>query len=438
MTLWGRRRVGKTALLSTFAKDKRAIYLYGTRTAEPDILRDLSLQAAAVFADPYLRAAPFPSWDAALDYLTSRAMDDRLLVVLDEFPYLCEATRGLDSIVQRWWDRVQGTANLALILAGSAFSFMEGLVGARGALHGRRTSQVAVEPFDYYDSARFFLHLSPADRVRAYACFGGVPAYLRHWIPDRTLAQQVQQTILTPGHILFDEATELLRTEFHQEALYAAILRAIAAGEKRPSDIARAVGRHSADEIFDHLRRLQSLQLVRREVPVTDTLRLRSQRVLYHLSDPYLRFWFRFVGPLQGFLQLGRSEQVWDDEVLPALDEFVAQTTWKEVCMQHLWRRLAAGQITAQFSELGRWWDSGDEIDLVGLWHGRATVVGECKWTVGPLGLNVLASLQRKAAKLPIEEPPLWLLASRSGFDPALVERAVGGDVLLLTPEDIY
>ncbi|MGI8554719.1 MAG: ATP-binding protein [Dehalococcoidia bacterium] len=438
VTLWGRRRVGKSTLLSRLTQGKRSIYLYGTRMAERDILTGLALEIAEVLDDPYLRAAPFPSWDAALAYLASRARQERLLVIFDEFPYLCDVTPGLDTLVQRWWDGIDQHLNLMLVLAGSGFSFMEGLTGARGALHGRRTAQVEVHPFDYLDASRFFPHLQPEDRVRAYAGFGGIPAYLRSWRSAGGLAEHVQQTLLSPGHFLFREGEELLRTEFHQEALYASILRAVAGGEERPSDIARAVGRHSADEIFDHLRRLQELRFLRREVPVTERLRPRSQRVLYRLDDPYLRFWFRFVSPYQSYLQLGRATELWEREIRPALDEFVARTTWEDVCAQHLWRRLAGERFPVRFAQLGRWWDGADEIDLAGLWQGRATVVGECTWTNSRVGEGVLTELQKKAHKLQLDESPLWVLASRSGFTEELQHRNSQENLLLLTPADLF
>jgi hypothetical protein len=438
VTLWGRRRVGKSTLLSHFATGKRSVYLYGTRMTERDVLTDLALQASDAFSDSYLRSAPFPTWDAALDYLAERGRNERLLVVLDEFPYLCEVTQGLDTLVQRWWDRIHRASKVMVVLAGSGFSFMEGLTGAQGALHGRRTAQVAVHPFDYRDASQFFPHLSPEDRVRAYSCFGGVPAYLRHWTGDGALPEQVQRTVLSPGHVLFREAEELLRTEFHQEALYASILRAVANGEERPSDIARAVGRHSADEIFDHLRRLQELRFLRREVPVTEWERTRTQRVLYRLADPYLRFWFRFVSPYQSFLQLGKGGEVWEREIAPTLDEFVSRSTWEEVCMQYLWRRLRVDDIDAKFSHLGRWWDPKDEIDLVGLWRGKASLVGECKWSSTPVDLGVLNGLKQKAVKLPMRGEPLWVLASRSGFEPQLQDLAAGGRVLLITPGEMF
>lgn len=438
VTLWGRRRVGKSTLLSHFCLGKRAVYLYGTRMAERDILADLALQTADTVDAPYLRAAPFPNWESALEFLEAASRAERLLLVLDEFQFLCEVTPGLDTLVQRWWDRVHRSANLVVVLAGSAFSFMEGLTGATGALHGRRTAQVDVHPFDYLDAARFFPHLRTQDRVRAYACFGGIPAYLRDWEGKRGLAETIRATLLSPGHFLFREGEELLRTEFHQEALYTSILRAVAARQERPSDIAQAVGRKSVNEILDHLRRLQDLHFLRREVPVTELQRPRTQRVLYRLADPYLRFWFQYVSPYQSFVQLGRGGDVWEREIHPTLDEFVARTAWEEVCAQALWRRLAAGALPASFAQLGRWWDGKDELDLVGLWKGQVSVIGECKWSVRPVGERVFIDLQRKAQKLPVVERPLWVLGSRSGFEPVLRLRAEHGDLLLMDVSGLY
>lgn len=438
VTVWGRRRVGKSTLLAHFAAGKRAVYLYGTRIAERDLLAALSLQVADVVGDDYLRAAPFPTWDTALDYLAQQALRERLLVIFDEFPYLCEGTAGLDTLVQRWWDRIHRNGNLMLVLAGSAFTFMQGLTGYGGALHGRRTAQLAIHPFDYFDAAFFYQEFDPSERVRAYACYGGIPAYLQFIDPNVSLPANLLRTALAPGHMLFREAEELLRTEFHQEALYSSILRAIATGEERPSDIARAVGRHSANEVFDHLQRLIELRFVRREVPVTEAEQARNQRVLYRLADPYLRFWFRFVSPFRSLLQLGQGDAVWEREIAPALQEFVARTAWEEICTQHLWRRIATRSLPAPVAQLGRWWDKHDEIDLVGLWGGKATLVGECKWTAAPVDETVLLALQVKAQKLPVDAPPLWVLASRSGFTPAVRRRAQLDNMLLLEPDDLF
>jgi AAA+ ATPase superfamily predicted ATPase len=438
VTVSGRRRVGKSALLSRFAHGKRAVYLYGTRIAEPDILENLAIESAAAFGLDYLRSNPFPNWSGALDFLTEQVRTQRTLIILDEFPYLCEVTRGLDTLVQRWWDRHGQASNVMLVIAGSTLSFMSELTSYAGALHGRRTGQMSVEPFDYTNAARFFAHLEPVDRVRAYACFGGTPAYLRYWRPEWDLAEAVQSTYLRADHLLFREGEDLLRTEFHQEALYASILRAVASGERRPSDIARAAGRQGVNEIAEHLRKLQDLHYLRREVPITEWERPRSQRVQYRLNDPYLRFWFQFVSPNQSALQLGRARPVWESRISPHLDEFAARTAWEEVCTQFLGQTAMVDSGRLRFNRLGRWWDGQDEIDLVGTLDKRVTLVGECKWSSAPVDERTLLGLRRKALKLELDDEPLWVLASRSEFTPELRRRADIDNVLLFTPGEMY
>jgi AAA+ ATPase superfamily predicted ATPase len=437
VTVWGRRRVGKSTLLARFAPGRRAIYVYGTRLPEQAVLADLASQVAQVFDEPFLQSASFPNWTAALDYLLSRARQERLLLILDEFPYLCEATPGLDTLVQRWWDQQASGADVMIVIAGSSFGAMQALTGLTGALHGRRTAQLDLRPFDYWDSSAFYPHLSTADRVRAYACVGGMPAYLRHWQPDESLPAFIIRTLLDPHHPLGTEGEDLVRTEFHHEALYAAILRAVAGKAERASAIARLIGRNSVAEIADALRRLQEMHLLIREVPITDHDNPRPRQTLYRLADPYLRMYYHFVAPQRALLQLGQGQAVWQRAIAPAFDAFVASTTWEEVARQALWRRIAADALPVPVAQLGRWWDGDSEFDLVGLWEGRATLVGECKWTNAPLSFGDFLRLRQRSNALPLAERPLWVLASRAGFSREVLQHQ-GEQMLLLTPNECY
>jgi hypothetical protein len=437
VTLWGRRRIGKSRLLARFARDKRAIYLYGLRRSEADILRDLSVEAARVLGDPYLARAPFPDWSAALDRLTQATETERLLVVLDEFPYLNDSTPGLDTIVQRWWDRDGAKADLMLVIAGSSFSLMNELTGVRGALHGRRTAQLEVGAFDFVDAAAFYPHLQSVDRIRAYACLGGVPAYLQFWEPDQSIEQHLRSTVLRPDHVLFREPEMLLQTEFHQESTYSSILRAIAAGAHRPSEIALAVGKHSAADIFDHLERLRDLHIVARQVPITEQHQARQHRPHYVLADPFLRFWFRFVAPFQSLIQLGGGDQVWTREIAPALDEWVGRTTWEDVIIQAIWRLVQNSSISTPIGTVGRYWDKDTEIDVLGMWNDQVTLIGECKWTNDPLDERILFDLRRKSAKLKLSPDATVVLASRSGFTDGVRRRAETEPLVLLDPSTL-
>ena len=173
-------------------------------------------------------------------------------------------------------------------------------------------------------------------------------------------------------------------------------------------------------------------------MPITERHRLRSQKVLYKLNDPYLRFWNRFVSPDQSSIQLGYAEEVWATRVAPRVDEFVARTTWEELCTRHVQRTATLHNSHIRFNDIGRWWDAQDEIDIVGVRDNTVTLVGECKWSVQPVDERVLPALQTKARKLNLSGEPLWVLAGRSGFTYELRQRAEAGDVLLITPEDLY
>lgn len=437
VTVWGRRRVGKTALLSRFAQDKPGLYVYGTGVTEAAALEAFARTAAETLQEPLLRQTAFQSWTAALDYVSSRVGQDRFLFLLDEFPYLASASQGLDTVLQRWWDLQGSSSRMCVIVSGSAFGFMRQLTGSTGGLHGRRTAHLVVHPFGYGDAAAFYPDLSPDDRVRAYAMVGGIPAYLLHWLGADDLREAALSTFLAQGHFLFTDAEELLRIEFHQEAFYASILRAMAAGERRPGKIARALGRGSASDVLPYLRRLVEMGLIRREVPVTEHGKPRSRWAEYRLADPYLRFWNAFVAPYQSLVQLGRSVYVWDELVTPELDRFVSRTAWEEVVAQFLQERLRAGEEPL-FQQLGRWWDGRSEIDLVGVLRGRVVLIGECKWTRQPIGPQALDELRGQAAGLPLGPETLWVLASRSGFTSELRELSRQQRLLLIEPEDLF
>ncbi len=439
----GRRQVGKSTLLRHALAGIPHVFYVGARKAEADILAEFTEQVHRLTGQDFLQRQPFASWDAALSYLGDwAAREQRIVVALDELPYMAEATRALPSIIQRWWDARGRHLPIVLILAGSYVSFMEDLVRESGELFGRRTRQISLEPFDYYDAARFFPTYAPEDRMRAYAILGGMPAYLGAFDGARSLAENIARSILDDGCVLRQEARMVLMEELRSEATYHSIVGAIARGKTRRAEIAH----HIAAEphaIGPYLERLAGMRLIRRALPITDDPDAQVRRGLHVLADHYLRFWFHYVAPNVSYLDAGQAQFVLDAKILPTLDHFVSTPAFEDAARQYLVRRRAAGSLPVTFDRIGAWWHSvrgstGGEIDVVAIEGGRVRLAGECKWTNEWMKIGDLNALRQRCALARFPADITYALFSRSGFDPDLVALARIEGVLLVSLADMY
>lgn len=442
----GRRRVGKSRLLEHFFRDRPNLYIVGTLGQARIQLADATRELHRVTGDPVLEQQDFTSWDALLAYVAEYARDRRVGFVIDEFSYYCDASPELPSLLQRWWDRTGQRSQLMLVLAGSHVAFMEQLVLGGQALYGRRTGELRLQPFDYFDAARFFPAYTPVDRLRAYAVFGGMPAYLAAGDPDRTIAENIRQTILSDDAYLRREPQYVLAQERSVErpTTYLSILRAIAEGHTQPNDIAMAAGFHSATAIGPHLERLRDFRLVERSVPVTASENGRISK--YLLTDLFLAFWFRYVQPAEAALEQGAEDWVLQQRILPGLDAFVSRPNgpWERACQQYLWRAFRHGLLgETGFDRLGWWWEGRGatgsvELDAAGLSGARITLAASCKWRNEFSKPGDLNELRRVAHRAGADDATRYVMFSRSGFDPALAAIAQAENVWLVAPEQMY
>jgi hypothetical protein len=284
----GRRRIGKSYLLQRFVDSRRAIFYQATRQAEGQELLAFTREVQAVLGGLPAGYA-FPAWEAALQYLDTAAGGERLVVILDEFPYLCDSTPGLASVVQRWWDRRGRTSPLMLVLCGSAQSFMADLDAGAAPLHQRFTRKLDVGPLTYREAGEFFPMLSAAERVRIFGILGGTPLYLQQWRPERNLRENLLRLFGDPGSMLLDSAALVLHTDLGDATAAYRALSAIANGAARRNEILQK-GAVTNERV---LQRLEDLRLVIKTVPITEGVR--SRRGFFKVADPYFRFWFRFV-----------------------------------------------------------------------------------------------------------------------------------------------
>ncbi|HIQ06131.1 MAG TPA: ATP-binding protein, partial [Anaerolineae bacterium] len=422
--LYGRRRVGKTELLRAFCQGKRHIFFVADLGTETSALAEFTRQISQFAYDRPDAISAFSSWDAAFEFLSPLAAEERLVVVLDEFTYLIEANSAIPSILQRLWDTHLRETQLMLILCGSYVGMMEQHVLAyRAPLYGRRTAQWHLQPLTFWDVMRFLSYFNPIEQVRAYAILGGVPAYLLQFDDGMPLLRNIEQRILTPGTFLYDEPRFLLLQELREPHRYFSVLEAIAAGRTRQNEIAQVAGIVPSSISF-YLSTLRELGLVERVVPATEKHPHKSKRGLYRLLDNYFRFWFRFIYPNRSLLERGEMTHV-RRLVKEQLDQFTSPA-FEAICREYVWRLHQTGELGFTPQAVGSWWDRQEEVDVVAVGE-EELLVGECKWRARPVGTNILDDLKRKAHLL-IQQGNWtrvhYALFSRSGFTSALEARA--------------
>jgi len=390
--LYGRRRVGKTELLQQFCEGRRAVYYLAAQVRDRDNLRGFRDALKDSLTDPLVEGIEFPDWSTALGFAAERAGDERLVIVLDEFPYLCESSKGLPSQLQRFWDTRGKKSSLMLVLCGSQVSFMEKEVLAeRSPLFGRRTGQRRLEPLLPLHTLTFFDRWSVKDRILAYAVLGGMPAYLQRFDDTRDLRTNVLREMLRPEGYLFDEVQFLLKSELTNPATYNSILAAVARGSEKVGDIALRVGVDSTTA-NKYLHVLRELRLVEREIPITDPDPLRSRRGRYRIADRFLAFHFRHLQPNISLIHAGRGERVYDEFIAPDLPRLFDEAR-TDFVLAHLARE-AAELVGDEIIETGRY--AGRYVRAVGRTASGQTVAA----VVVPDGSQSTASLEHELGEL--------------------------------------
>ncbi|MHC1773594.1 MAG: ATP-binding protein [Flexilinea sp.] len=427
--LYGRRRVGKTELLRTFCNDKPHLFFIATLSSDSEQLATFSRQIYGFDHKEVSAGFTFPSWEAAFRALADLPMESRPVVVLDEFTYLISGNKAIPSILQKIWDEKLKSTLLMLVLCGSYIGMMETeVLGYQAPLYGRRTASTLLRPLDLPSSSLFFPKYTPDKQFLAWAVLGGMPYYLCTFTDQQDLFTNIHQQILNPQTgPLFSEPRLLLMEELREPRNYFSILRAIAQGRTRLNEITQASGVGEANAVSRYLDILQQMRLITRRVPATENQPEKSKKGLYQIDDHFLRFWFRYVHPNQSGLDLGLSEAILEKYVRPDLDHFAA-AAFEEAAQMYIAKLAQTGKLAFIPERIGGWWDRDVEIDVLAISQTeKAALVGECKWSVKPVGTNVLEDLQQKV-KILLKNHDIqkvqYALFSRSGFTQALEKQA--------------
>ncbi|MGW5262660.1 ATP-binding protein [Microbispora sp. NPDC004025] len=395
--IWGRRRVGKTALIRRFAEGRRFVFYTGAGSAPAFELAQLSREVAAALPGGLrqLDVNPYRDWYDAFEHLAAQAEQEPLLLVLDEFPELSAMSPDLPGIMRGVLDRIQGRTKLRILLSGSSVRAMWEMQEYRAPLYGRFDLALQLHPFRPHEAALMLPELSAEDRAMVYGIVGGVPLYLSLWDQSESVESNLRRLAIRPAAPLYNEGRLILATELGSGHQPAAVLDAIASGRTRFQEIADAVGTDPTRT----LERLIELRLVERLIPVTEDER-KSKRKIYRISDNFLSF---YLGPLmrnRSRIEIGLGETILP-VILEGLDDHMGDR-YEEAFRDHLRRR--AAEIDPQVVAVGPWWeaDGQNQIDAVVL-RGRTrepVLVGEAKWARSVSARRLVAKLSEKAARL--------------------------------------
>lgn len=440
--LYGRRRVGKTELLRAFCKNKPHLFFIATLSSDSEQLATFSQQIYGFNHSDVPSDFSFPSWEATFKAVSELPMTPKPIVVLDEFTYLISGNKAIPSIVQKVWDEKLKSTKVMIVLCGSYIGMMETeVLGYQAPLYGRRTASTLLKPLDLPSAALFFSKYKPVDQFLAWAVLGGMPYYLCSFDDRFDLFTNIQKQILNPQTgTLYSEPRLLLMEELREPRNYFSILRAIAQGHTRLNEITQASGVGDVTSVARYLDILQQLRLVTRYVPASETQPEKSKKGIYKIDDHFLKFWFRYVHPNQSGLDLGLSSAILDQRIRPDLDHF-ASTAFEEAAQGFVAKLAQQGKLGFIPERIGGWWDRNTEIDLLAVNHtDRIALTGECKWSVKPVGIDVLAELKKKG-KVFLQNNEMnsvqYALFSRSGYTPAMKDQASREGVMLFTIENL-
>ena len=302
--IYGRRRVGKTALINQFIKDKRALYFMGVESNAKQNLENLSKDIME-FGTGIRAETAFLSFQAALEYVFRLAEKERLILAIDEYPYVARSSKSLASTLQLLIDKYKDNSKLMLILCGSSMSYMEDHVLAyKAPLYGRRTAQMKILPFDFADACQCFKNFSAEDKALIYGIVGGTPQYLLQMNDRLSVEDNIKNTFLNVTSSLFEEPENLLKQEVREPALYNAIITAIATGASRMAEISTKVGEDSS-VCAGYLKNLIALGLIQKETPYGEKA---SRKSIYSIDDNMYRFWYRFVPENNSIIARGAAD----------------------------------------------------------------------------------------------------------------------------------
>ena len=445
VVIYGRRRVGKTTLIKEFLKNKTAFYYLATEELESQSMKRLANVIARTTKNTLLQKIEFTDWLDLFQLIADYKPEEKKVLVIDEFPYLVRTNSAFPSILQNAWDEFLKDSNVMLILSGSLIGMMQKhALSYDSPLYGRRTAQMRLTPLPFtsiYETQNFPFEQA----VEQFALTGGVPKYLEFFEDGRPLEEQLKDAVFSKNGFLYEEPNFLLKSEFLTAVNYFSIIKTIADGNHKLGKIASALGQESSS-LTPYLSTLSDLGFIEKRTPITEKNPEKSRKGLYFIADNFLRFWFCYVYPYKGELELDNMQIVLDEIHKDFKEKFVA-FAYEDICKDIFAKLCSNNAISFVPSRIGSYWlndyDGDTEINVMSVDHQNKQVfAGECKYHTKPVDAPVYFTLKEKvdnAAEIRKSFPKynvIYGLFSKSGFTKRMLDIAKENPNILLIHED--
>lgn len=439
IVMYGRRRVGKTELIKEFSKNKPTIFFSALNASSQENLEALSKEIHA-YKNPNTIGGPiFRNYESALDEITRISQQERIVFVIDEYPYLAKAEESISSRLQHLIDHAWQQGQIFLILCGSSMSFMENQVlGYESPLYGRRTAQLKMKALPYKEVALFHPKLGFTDQALIYGITGGIPHYINKLDVETSIDSALLENMFDTSSYLYEEPENLLKQELREPAVYNSIISVIAGGASRANEISTKVGLESGP-CAKYMKVLMDLGIVIRETPITEK---EGRKSIYKIDDKFFRFWYRFVVPNKSAISVGRFSGIYELAVKNQLSDYMG-LVFEEMCKEYLLRY--AKHLPILLSDVGQWWGTDVkthrevQIDIVGTpAEGKEYIIGSCKYKNETIGVDELELLKSYSEVFGKGSKYHYFIFSKGGFTEGLKERESQGEVTLVSLEDMY
>lgn len=438
VVMYGRRRVGKTTLINEFIKGKKAIFYPGIDSNEKQNLELFSNSIMSVASGTAANTV-FGDFADALEYVYEMAQRERLILVIDEYPYLANCYGGISSLLASFIDHKFLNSKLMLILCGSSLSFMEHQVlGYQSPLYGRRTAQMKILPFTFAECRKYYRNFNKQDMALAYGITGGIPLYMSKVDENKSMEDNIKDNFFDTSAYLFEEPGNLIKQECREPMQYNAIIKSIATGSAKISEISGASGLNDTSATSNYINKLIALGIVEKEYPYKSES---TRKTIYKLSDSMFQFWYRFVPANLSLIGQGAKDRVYGhvEKQIPAYMGFV----FEEMCKQYLWQENLKGTAPIEFSDMGRWWGNDPvrrqqtEIDIIADNEDNEAIFAECKWRNEAVSETELKELEHQSTLFHYRKSVLMLFAKNGFTKGCRILAAKMGNVILIDYEQM-